>query len=220
MSEWEQLAREADEKRERGESTGPYLLPPLSLRDVLMNLQYHSQARHHRQFLVSLSGPTSQKSTLKKCTDGSRDDLLLSAWCWICSNSDTPGSKFFASLLASYLIGFLLDFSGLSSHFCKSIQLLPPNSGPGCKILFRLLCEKRTVRSPNLHKWRPTIPQSTFSLVQKQYPTSSTNGLFRMKSLVCNFPSACLQMESRALTHCSLQDIPRIPHQSSKIGNR
>ncbi len=53
----------------------------------------------------------------------SRDDLLLS---WIRSNSDAPGLNFFASLLASYLIRFLLDFSSDSSHFCNSIQLLLP----------------------------------------------------------------------------------------------
>jgi hypothetical protein len=35
-------------------------------------------------------------------------------------------------------------------------------------------------------------------------PSHRRDGLFKMKSLACNFPSACLYIEIRALTRPSL----------------
>jgi hypothetical protein len=78
-----------------------------------------------------------------------------------------------ALLLQAYpLTRRLLDLSGLSSHFCNSIQALPPILDCCSEILFWLLREKpRRTEVANLHK------RQAFNLIQKQYPTSSTNWL-------------------------------------------
>jgi hypothetical protein len=87
-----------------------------------------------------------------------------------------PGLSFVTSFLASHLIRFWLDFSGLSSYFViQSRRCLQFWTG-GCKILFLAATKFR------LHKRHSASSRNSI----QPRPQMACFGW----SLVCNFPSA------------------------------
>jgi hypothetical protein len=105
---------------------------------------------------------------------GSQSSLRL--WLWISLQFWHPGLSFVTSFLASHVIRFWLDFSGLSSYFViQSRRCLQFWTG-GCKILFLAATKFR------LHKRHSASSRNSI----QPRPQMACFGW----SLVCNFPSA------------------------------